>query len=146
MTQQEKYNQRSKNNIAALRSDFGVRVQQWLDECRRQGLNPLIYMSARTVSVQQHLRDLYEAGKGPLAATPQKSYHCYARAVDWVNIKAANGKDSDLDWKNRAAYKKGILIAEGFKLHSIGDIDLPHLQDSNFASWRDLPQAEWLNT
>src|SRR4051794_34826856 len=120
MTQQEKYNQRSLARIATLRPDFGTRVRQWLDECRRQGLNPLVYMAARSVKVQQQLRNLYLQGKGPLAAEPKKSYHCYGRAIDWVNIVKTEGKDSDLAWKDIAALQKGIQIARDFKLHSIG--------------------------
>ena len=47
--QQEKYNKRTAANIASLRPDFGARVQQWLDKCRAEGLNPLIHFGARTV-------------------------------------------------------------------------------------------------
>lgn len=144
MTQQEKYNQRTQTSIASLRPDFGARVQQWLDKCRVEGLNPLIHMGARTVAVQQHLRDLFEAGKGPLAAIPKKSYHCYGRAIDWVNIIRTDGRESDLDWNSDTTYAKGIQIAEAFKLHSIGAADMDHLQDGNFASWRDLPATELL--
>jgi hypothetical protein len=142
MTQQEKYNQRTAASIASLRPDFGARVQQWLDKCRAEGLNPFIHMGARTVKVQQHLRELYLEGKGPLAAEPKKSYHCYGRAIDWVNIVRTEGKDSDLDWNNVSTYHKGIEIAQAFNLHSIGAADLDHLQDGNYASWQHLPPGE----
>ena len=60
----------------------------------------------------------------------------------WVNIIATNGKDSDLDWDNIRTYRLGINLAEEFKLHSIGDSDLDHLQDENYPSWTNLPRTE----
>jgi hypothetical protein len=145
MTQQEKYDQRTAASIASLRPDFGARVQQWLDKCRSQGLNPLIHMGARSVAVQQHLHDLYVSGKGPRAVEPKKSYHCYGRAIDWVNIVRTEGKESDLDWDNDATYQKGIQLAQAFNLHSIGAIDLDHLQDGNYATWQNLPPSELID-
>ncbi|MDT4967791.1 MAG: D-alanyl-D-alanine carboxypeptidase [Acidobacteriota bacterium] len=142
MTQQEKYNKRSAASIASLRPDFGVRVQQWLDKCRASGLNPLIHMGARSVKVQEKLYDLYINHHGPKAAPPRRSYHCYGRAVDWVNIVATNGNENDLDWNSLATYQKGIRIATAFNLHSIGASDIDHLQDGNFASWRNLKRSE----
>jgi hypothetical protein len=142
MTQQDKYNQRTAASIESLRPEFGGRVQQWLDKCRSEGLNPLIHMGARSVAVQQELHEKFVNGQGPRAVEPRKSYHCYGRAVDWVNIVGTQGKDSDLDWDSDATYQKGIQLAQAFNLHSIGAIDLDHLQDGNFATWHDLPPSE----
>lgn len=144
--QQEKYNKRTAANIASLRPDFGVRVQKWLEKCRAEGLNPLIHFGARTVAQQQLLYERYIARKGPRAVEPKKSYHCYGRAIDWVNIIAANGRDSDLDWDNFRTYRLGIKLAKEFNLHSIGDADLDHLQDVNYPSWRDLPKSELIKS
>jgi LAS superfamily LD-carboxypeptidase LdcB len=144
MTQQDKFNQRCAASIASLRSDFGTRVQHWLEKCRASGLNPLIHMGARTVAIQTKLYDLYINHHGPKAASPKHSYHCYGRAIDWVNIVATNGNEHDLDWNSLATYQNGIQIATQFNLHSIGASDIDHLQDGNYASWQDLPPAEWL--
>lgn len=142
LTPQEKYNNRTDANIASLRPDFGARVLKWLADCRANGLNPLVYFGARTVRVQQELYERYIMGRGPLAAPPRKSYHCYGRAIDWVNIKAAEGKKSDLDWNSMETFLKGVELAKKHKLHSIGSKDIGHLQDGNYASWQALPKAE----
>lgn len=140
--QQEKYNKRTAANIASLRTDFGARVRQWLDKCRAEGLNPLIHFGARTVPEQQILFERYKAHKGPKAVEPKRSYHCYGRAIDWVNVIATDGKDSDLDWDNIRTYRLGIRLAGEFKLHSIGASDLDHLQEGNYSSWTALPRSE----
>lgn len=142
LTPQEKYNKRTEANIASLRPDFGARVLKWLADCRANGLNPYIYFGARSVAEQQVLYDRHIFKKGPLAAPPRKSYHCYGRAIDWVNIKAAAGKNSDLDWTSMPDFLKGVELAKKHKLHSIGAKDIGHLQDGNYASWTSLPKSE----
>lgn len=48
--QQEKYDRRTAASIESLRPDFGARVQEWMEMCRAEGLNPLIHFGARAAS------------------------------------------------------------------------------------------------
>src|SRR2546428_731283 len=82
---QAKYDQHTEANIATLQTDFADRVRQWLEEARKQGLNPYIHFGARSVATQEELHKKFLAG-GPKAVAPEHSYHCYGRAFDWVHI------------------------------------------------------------
>ena len=138
---QSKYNQRTEANIATLQTDFADRVQQWLAEARKQGLNPYIHFGARSVATQQELHKKFLAG-GPKAVAPEHSYHCYGRAVDWVNIIDLDGGDKALGWDDNKAYAKSETIANQFEIRGIGSSDNDHLQDAKFARYADLPQSE----
>src|SRR5947209_3917574 len=87
---QAKYDERTEQHIASLQPDFADRVRQWLAECRQQGLNPYIHFGSRSIEEQRKLRQKFLAG-GPKAVDPERSYHCYGRAFDWVNITDADG-------------------------------------------------------
>ena len=141
---QYRYNTRTEVNIGSLQTDFGGRVRQWLTECRKQGLNPLVHFGSRHIAEQQVLFEKFQRG-GPQAVRPEHSYHCYGRAIDWVNIKKADGGEKGLDWDSSATYAKGIMIAGQFGLKGIGASDNDHLQDANFASSSDLPHSEFGN-
>jgi hypothetical protein len=141
---QHRYDTRSAANISTLQTDFGARVSQWLAECRNKGLNPLIHFGARTVAEQQVLFEKFQRG-GPKAVQPQRSYHCYGRAIDWVNVSNPNSGEKGLAWDDEKAYAKGTKIAANFGLAGIGASDNDHLQDANFASASDLPHSEFGN-
>lgn len=139
---QSKYNQRTEANIATLQTDFADRVQQWLAEARKQGLNPYIHFGARSVATQEELHEKFLAG-GPKAVAPEHSYHCYGRAFDWVNIIDPDGGDKGLGWDDNKAYAKGEVMANQFDIRGIGAGDNDHLQDSHFPTFADLPKAEF---
>lgn len=139
---QSKYDQRTEANIATLQTDFADRVRQWLAEARKQGLNPLVHFGARSVATQEELHKKFLAG-GPKAVTPDRSYHCYGRAFDWVNITDPDGGDKGLAFDDDKAYAKGTKIAEQFDIRGIGDNDNDHLQDSHFPTFADLPKTEF---
>jgi hypothetical protein len=140
---QEKYDQRTERNIASLQPDFAERARQWLAECRKQGLNPLIHYGARDAEEQRELHKKYLAGKGPRAVAPERSYHCYGRAFDWVNIVDANKGDEGLAWDDDKAYAKGTKIGRNFQIVSIGSGDNDHLQDADFPRFADLNKNEF---
>ena len=128
-------------NIQTLQKDLAERAGQWLAEARRQGLNPYIHIAARTKETQERLYRKHLAG-GPQAVAPEKSYHCYGRAFDWVNIKDGAGDDG-LDWDNDRIYDKGTGIAALFGIRGIGAGDNDHLQDAKFSTYRHLSQTEF---
>jgi len=76
------------------------------------------------------------------AVAPEHSYHCYGRAVDWVNIIDLDGGDKALGWDDNKAYAKSETIANQFEIRGIGSSDNDHLQDAKFARYADLPQSE----
>jgi hypothetical protein len=139
---QIKYDQRSEANIGTLQPDFADRVQQWLVEARKQGLNPYIHFGARSVSTQEELHKKFLSG-GPKAVAPERSYHCYGRAFDWVNISDPDGGDKGLAWDDNEAYARGETIAGQFDIRGIGAGDNDHLQDSHFPTFADLSKAEF---
>jgi hypothetical protein len=140
---QSKYDQKTDKNIASLQPDFSERVRKWLQECRDQGLNPLIHFGARDLQEQQKLHEAFVAGRGPRAVAPERSYHCYGRAFDWVNITDPEGGDSGLAWDDNAAYEKGTKIGASLGIVGIGSGDNDHLQDSKFPTFADLPRTEF---
>jgi hypothetical protein len=139
---QSKYDQRTEANIATLQSDFADRVRQWLEEARRQGLNPLIHFGARSIAEQEALHKKFLAG-GPKAVSPEHSYHCFGRAFDWVNITDPDGGEKGLAFDDDHAYAKGTKIAENLDIKGIGSGDNDHLQDTNFPTFADLPKSEF---
>jgi hypothetical protein len=139
---QAKYDQRTEEHIASLQPDFAERVRQWLAACREQGLNPYVHFGSRSLEKQRELRQKFLAG-GPKAVEPERSYHCYGRAVDWVNITNPDGGDSGLAWDDNAAYAKGTLIGAQFQIVGIGPSDNDHLQDARFGSFADLSRSEF---
>ena len=139
---QQKYDERTEKNIASLQPDFAERVRQWLAQCREQGLNPYVYFGSRSLEKQRELRAEYLAGKGPKAVDPDRSYHCYGRAIDWVNITNPDTGDAGLAWDDNMAYAKGTQIGAEFQIVGIGPSDNDHLQDAKFASYANLPQSE----
>jgi hypothetical protein len=139
---QSKYHQRTEGNIATLQPDFADRVRQWLEEARKQGLNPYIHFGARSVTTQEELHKKFLAG-GPKAVAPEHSYHCYGRAFDWVNIIDPDGGDKGLGWDDNKTYAKGETITNQFDIRGIGADDNDHLQDSHFPTFADLPRAEF---
>lgn len=141
---QGRYDARSTANISTLQNDFGAKVTQWLTECRKRGLNPLIHFGSRTVAEQETLFEKFQLG-GPKAVMPQCSYHCYGRAIDWVNIRDANAGEKGLAWSDDKAYANGTNIGAAFGLAGIGASDNDHLQDANFESASDLPHTEFGN-
>jgi hypothetical protein len=141
---QNRYDARSAANISTLQGDFGTRVTKWFAKCRERDLNPLIHFGSRTVAEQQVLFEKFQGG-GPKAVMPQRSYHCYGRAIDWVNISNPDAGEKGLDWDDKDAYAKGTEIAGEFGLAGIGASDNDHLQDANFASASDLPHSEFGN-
>jgi hypothetical protein len=140
---QTKHDQRTEKNIASLQPDFSERVKKWLEECRKQGLNPLIHFGARDLQEQQELHEKFLAGRGPRAVAPERSYHCYGRAFDWVNITDPDGGDTGLAWDDDAAYEKGTKIGDAFEIVGIGAGDNDHLQDERFRTFADLPRTEF---
>lgn len=139
---QSKYDQRTEGNIATLQTDFADRVQQWLTEARKQGLNPYIHFGARSVTTQEALHKKFLAG-GPKAVAPEHSYHCDGRAFDLLNIIDPDGRDKGLGWDDNKAYAKGETIANQFEIRGIGAGDNDHLQDSPFPTFANLPRTEF---
>src|SRR5262249_45090636 len=129
-------------NIATLQTDFADRVRQWLAEARKQNLNPYIHMGSRSVTKQEQLHEAFLAGRGPKAAAPKHSYHCFGRAFDWVNIINPDGGDKGLAFDDDKTYAKGTEIAKQFDICGISN-DNDHLQDAKFATFDDLAQAEF---
>jgi hypothetical protein len=140
---QSKYDQHTEANIATLQADFADRVRQWLAEARRQGLNPLIHFGARSIDKQRQLHEDFINHRGPRAVAPERSYHCYGRAFDWVNIADPNGGDDGLGWDDNAAYAKGTKVGSAFQIAGIGSDDNDHLQDSHFPTFADLSKSEF---
>jgi hypothetical protein len=140
---QSKYNETTEANIATLQTDFADRVNQWLEEARNQGLNPLIHFGARSVAKQRELHEAFVNHHGPRAVAPEHSYHCYGRAFDWVNITDPDGGDKGLAWDDGRAYAKGTKIAEQFDIRGIGESDNDHLQDAHFPTFADLSTTEF---
>ena len=140
---QSKCDERTEAHVNTLQTDFADRVRQWLAEARRQGLNPYIHFGARSLEKQRELHDNFVNHGGPRAVAPERSYHCYGRAFDWVNISDPNGGDDGLDWDNDRAYTKGEELARQFKIRGIGAGDNDHLQDENFPTFADLRQSEF---
>jgi hypothetical protein len=105
---------------------FAEGVQLWLAEARKQGLNPLIHFGARSVEKQREFHDAFLHQGGPRAVAPERSYHCYGRAFDWVNITDADGGEKRLAFDDEKAYKKGTKIAEQFEIRGIGESDNDH--------------------
>jgi hypothetical protein len=138
---QEKYDQRTEKSIGSLQPDFAPRARQWLAECRKRGMNPLVHFGARSVEEQRKLHEKYLAG-GPRAVAPERSYHCYGRAFDWVNIIDPNAGDDGLAWDDDDAYAKGVAIGALFQIVGIGAGDNDHLQDGNFPTYAQLPATE----
>jgi hypothetical protein len=139
---QAKYDQRTEEHIASLQPDFAERVRQWLAEARNQGLNPYIHFGARSIAAQTELRRKFLAG-GPKAVDPERSYHCFGRAFDWVNITDPDGGDSGLAWDDDDAYAKGVEVGKQFEIVGIGSDDNDHLQDARYGSYTDLPRSEF---
>jgi hypothetical protein len=141
---QFKLNQHTEASIATLQPDFAERVRNWLAEARNQGLNPLIHFGARSVEKQRELHDAFINHHGPLAVAPERSYHCFGRAFDWVNITDPDGGEKGLAFDHGDEFfKKGTKIAEQFEIRGIGDIDNDHLQDTRFPTFADLPKTEF---
>lgn len=140
---QAKYDQRTEQHIASLQPDFAERVRQWLAEARDQGLNPYIHFGSRSIEEQQELRRKFLAHQGPKAVDPERSYHCFGRAFDWVNITDPDGGDSGLAWDDDGAYEQGTEIGARFEIVGIGSEDNDHLQDGGFGSFADLPRSEF---
>jgi len=82
---------------------------------------------------------------GPKAVRPEDSYHCYGRAIDWVNIKNADAGEKGVQWNNDEAYAEGTQIAIKSQIRGIGASDNDHLQDANFANSSDLLHREFGN-
>ena len=141
---QAKYDQRTEQHIASLQPDFAERVRQWLAQCRQQGLNPYIHLASRSLEEQRELRRKYLAG-GPKAVDPERSYHCYGRAFDWVKITDPDAGDAGLAWDDNAAYANGTQIGAQFQIVGIGSDDNDHLQDARFGTYADLPASEFGN-
>jgi hypothetical protein len=118
-------------------------VRQWLAEARKQGLNPLIHFGARSVAKQRELHEAFVNHHGPRAVAPERSYHCYGRAFDWVNITDPDGGEKGLAFDDDKAYAKGTKIAEQFDIRGIGESDNDHLQDTHFPTFADLSNIEF---
>ena len=142
---QARYDQRTEQHIASLQPDFADRVRQWLAQCRQEGFNPYIHFGSRSVEEQRTLREKYLAGKGKKAVDPERSYHCYGRAFDWVNITDADADagDAGLAWDDDQAYLKGAAIGAQFEIVGIGSDDNDHLQDARFDTYANLPRSEF---
>lgn len=126
--------ERSLKNIYSLDIDFAKRVLDWYEECLREGLDILIYCGYRSNDEQNTLyrQGRETSGKIVTNARGGQSFHNYGRAIDFVPLK--NG---EANWGDTKAYKKAQEIGKKYNLRSLS-WELPHLEDGNYASWRNL--------
>jgi len=131
------YEERSYKVFDGLQPDFKERVIRWYEECGAEGLKILVYCGFRSNEDQdklyRHGRTM--GGKIITNAKGGQSFHNYGRAIDYVPVK---GKETS--WDDTASYLKAQRIGREFGLRAIS-WELPHLEDANFASWRELAQA-----
>jgi peptidoglycan LD-endopeptidase CwlK len=139
---------RTLKTISTLEVAFQRRAKQWLEEMIQTGILPLIYTGLRSMEEQAALYAIgrSKGGKIVTKARPGESYHNYGLAFDWVPMKAAAKVDLfQADWDDETAFKLGERVGITFGLTAI-TWETGHLQDSRYASWRDIPQAETSGT
>lgn len=111
------------------------KARAWLGECLRDGLNPLVYCTFRSLEEQERLYQQGRITPGAIVtnAKPGQSAHNYGLALDFVPL--VGGKP---DWSGKHPdWEACILIAESHGLESASRWtrfrEKPHLQMPN---WR----------
>lgn len=131
----------SLSKIATLHADFCDRVYKWYETMTRDGVKVYIYEGFRTHERQQELYNQGRLTKGRIVtnAMPGQSFHQYGRAFDWVPLVAHEKAEGlfECDWNDVAQYAKGKTLAESMAMTCLS-WETPHIQDSNYKSWRDL--------
>lgn len=128
------HQERSYKIIAELAPDFARRVRDWYEECIDSGIDLLIYCGFRSFEEQDKLYRQGRGGSGRIVTNAKggQSFHNYRRAIDFVPVK--NG---EAQWDDTKTYKKAQEIAKKHNLRAL-TWETPHLEDGNFANWRDL--------
>lgn len=129
----------TQEKLATLAPEFRKRVQAWLDECRRQGLQPYIYEGLRTSKRQTELyaigRTIHKGRAKVTNAKAGQSMHQYGLAIDFVPLKPAKAKDLfEADWSEKA-YAPYHKLTTGYGLRKLS-WETPHLEDATCADWR----------
>lgn len=129
----------TQDKVATLVPSFRARVQRWLDDCRKQGLQPYIYEGLRTSKRQN---ELYAIGRTVQRSRPivtrargGQSMHQYGLAIDFVPLVPSKARDLwQPDWSDKAyaPYHK-LAVKHGLRRLSW---ETPHLEDSTVSDWR----------
>jgi len=142
------------DKMSTLVPAFRQRVADWFKECWDHQLYVYIYEGFRSNERQDELYAQGRTTEGRIVtnALPGQSFHNYGRAIDWVPLVAhpkALGlyeppqtyKPSETlyeaEWNLDDLYNVGIAKAHRYRLRALS-WENPHLEDTDFASWRDL--------
>ena len=88
-----------------MRSDAADAFNRMYEDARRAGITLHVISGFRTMAQQQHLYNLYKAGKGNLAAPPGYSNHQGGIAVD---VQVGSTSSSTYKWLAANAHKYGF--------------------------------------
>lgn len=123
----------SSRSLDDLRSEFRLRVDEWLDDMAVARLKWIIICTLRSPAEQDALYAQGRTAPGPVVTKAQagQSAHQYGLALDFCILTL--GK---LDWSGDSpAWDKAIALAEARGLQSLRPMESAHLQHP---SWKRL--------
>lgn len=118
------------SNINDLHPYVKFLANKFLEECKKQNLNVVIYFTFRTIEQQNELyaQGRTKPGKIVTNAKGCQSYHNYGLAFD-----AAPLVSGEIDWDNEALFSKMGKIGESVGLEWGG----------RWKSFKDTPHLQW---
>jgi len=117
-----RYEKRNQEAIATLDLVFRPKVESWLEDLEKAGIDVLIFSAYRTNAEQERL---WERG-----ITPRRggwSFHNYKVAIDYVPVNARG----ETLWKDIDLFKRAATIAKRYGMEWGGDWfsrDMVHLE------------------
>jgi peptidoglycan L-alanyl-D-glutamate endopeptidase CwlK len=132
-------------NLEDLAGIFRPRVEDWLDDCKSEGLDILVYCTLRPLEEQAKLYKIGRTVKGegvtanrPMGrkvtnAKPGSSAHNYGMAVDFVPLVGGKAQ-----WSNKKLYQRAIDLAKQRNIGSlVNDPDFPEMAHLQLPYWKE---------
>jgi peptidoglycan L-alanyl-D-glutamate endopeptidase CwlK len=116
-------------DVKLLHPELQIIHDQWLAECRRQGLNVLVTQTWRTKAEQDALYAQGRTTKGNIVTNCKypNSPHCWGVAFDFCrNVKGKEYDDSDDFFRKVGEIGKKLGLTWGGDFKSF--VDKPHLE------------------
>jgi peptidoglycan L-alanyl-D-glutamate endopeptidase CwlK len=133
----------SRDKLSTLNEAFRIRAIAWYEQCLHGGIRVYIYEGLRSNERQELLYNQGRTTNGSIVTNAKagQSFHNYGFALDWVPLVAAPKAYGlfEPSWDDVENYAAGQNVAKAFDMRSIS-WETPHLEDSHFATWRDLAQ------
>ena len=133
-------------SLADLKEPLYTLTNRWLDDCRAEGLDILVYNTLRTFAEQEALYKVGRTVKGegvtakrPLGRTVTNargglSSHQYGLGLDFVPLLAGKPQWAD----GNPLYMRAIALAEKRGLESLAKSSFPEWAHLQLPGWKGL--------